>query len=157
MGEQKVEQTWELPPHDRLASITRGHVAQLEASSSDKVWKINGLAHLVLTTVGRRTGATHKVALSPWFDAEGRPVVAATSAGHTKDPAWFLNVRDRTEPEVHCRVQTGAFWAETEILDGEEYDRIWASILEDRDFFADYRTTSGRVIPLVRLIQTRPA
>ena len=157
MGEQKVEQTWVLPSYEKLAAITRGHVAELERSKSDKTWTVNGLAHLVLTTIGRRSGTPHKVALSPWFDPDGRPIIAATSAGHTQHPAWFLNLRDRSEPEVHCLTQDGAYWAETEILEGEEYDPIWSLIVEDRGFFADYRTLSGRVIPLVRLIVTRSA
>jgi deazaflavin-dependent oxidoreductase (nitroreductase family) len=157
MGNQKVEQTWQLPRQDELANITRGHVEQLESSSSAKAWKAHGLPHLVLTTIGRTSRQPRKVALSPWFDPEGRPILAATSAGAAKDPAWFLNLRDREEPEVHCRVQDRAFWAETEILEGDEYDRIWSLVITDREFFADYRSTSGRIIPLVRLLETRLA
>ena len=157
MGEQRVEQTWDLPPQEKLAAITRGHVARLEASDADDAWRANGLPHVVLTSIGRRSGEPRKVALSPWTDPGGRPIVAATSAGHTRDPAWYRNLRDRPDEEVHCRFQDRARWMRPEIVEGEEHERLWELIVADRPFFADYRTRSGRTIPLVRLIEVRPA
>ena len=136
---------------------TARHVAALETSDADDVWRVSGMEHVVLTTVGRRSGAPHKVALAIWREPDGTAVVAGSANGEDHHPAWFLNLRDREAPEVHCRVQHGQFWSVPEILDGDEYDQVWQCLVDDRPFFADYAKDIDRTIPLVRLPKTRPA
>jgi hypothetical protein len=58
---------------------------------------------------------------------------------------------------VYVRVQRGEFWSVPEILDGDEYDRIWAGLTADRAWYVDYQAKTDRRIPLVRLPETRPA
>ena len=53
--------------------------------------------------------------------------------------------------------QHGRFWAKAEILDGEDYDRTWAALTADREYYRDYQTRCERPIPLVRLHELRPA
>ena len=60
-------------------------------------------------------------------------------------------------PEVLVRVQGGAFWAEPQTLEGDEYARMWAALIADRPYYADYQTRTDRRIPLVRLVELRPA
>ena len=81
----------------------------------------DGRHHLLLRTVGRKSGKEHKVALPTWVDPEGRRVVVASFAGAPGHPSWYLNLSDRTaNPEVLCRVQGGrTFWSEPEILEGD--------------------------------------
>ena len=43
------------------------------------------------------------------------------------------------------------------VLEGEEYDRIWAALVADRPFYADYQSRTTRRLPLVRLVERRPA
>jgi deazaflavin-dependent oxidoreductase (nitroreductase family) len=113
---------------------------------------------VLLRTIGRRSGQEHKVALPTWFDPEGRRVVVASFAGAAQHPAWYLNLSDRAaNPEVRCRVAGGEYWSEPEILDGDEYDRVWALLVADRAWYADYQQRTDRRIPLVRLPETRPA
>lgn len=157
MGEQKVEQLWETPSLEEIPVITRAHVQAMEASDADEAWQIAGMHHVVLYTTGRKTGKEHKVALPTWLDPDGHRIVAGSFAGHDHHPAWFLNLRDRKEPEVRCRVQGRSFFSVPEILEGEEYDRIWALFTEDRAWYLDYQAKTTRRIPLVRLPETRPA
>lgn len=146
------------PPRDEIPGISRAHVAAMEASDADAIWIGAGMHHLVLRTVGRRSGNEHKVALPYWRDADGARIVVASFAGAPDHPSWYLNLSDRTaNPEVLVRLQRRSFWAEPEILDGEEYDRIWAAIVADRPFYDDYRTRTERLLPLVRLVERRPA
>jgi deazaflavin-dependent oxidoreductase (nitroreductase family) len=108
--------------------------------------------HLLLRTIGRRSGNEHKVALPFWRDPDGHRIVVASFAGAPADPAWYLNLLDRTaNPRVLVRVQGGSFLAEAEVLDGDEHARIWGLLVVDRPHYADYQRTTDRVIPLVRL------
>lgn len=155
---QKVEQTWETPPLDEIPRISAVHVQAMETTDADEVWQQAGMHHVLLRTVGRRSGTEHKVALPFWRDPDGQRIVVASYAGAERDPAWFTNLADRAaNPEVLVRVQGGAFWSVPEILDGDEYDRIWALLVADRAWYADYQARTDRRIPLVRLPETRPA
>jgi len=155
---QKVTQTWETPPLEEIPRISRLHVEAMESSDDDAVWVQAGMHHVVLCTVGRKTGKEHKVALPFWRDPDGHRVVVASFAGAPGHPSWFLNLRDRrANPEVLCRVQGGAYWSVPEILDGDEYERIWSLLTGDRPWYRDYQSRTQRRIPLVRLPETRPA
>jgi deazaflavin-dependent oxidoreductase (nitroreductase family) len=146
------------PPREEVPGISRQHVMAMEASDADDVWVLAGMHHVVLTTIGRKSGKVHKVALPFWLDPEGRRVVVASFSGAPEHPSWFLNLRDRTvNPEVHVRVQDGAFWAEPAILEGDDYKRTWAGLTADRGYYNDYQTRTDRRIPLVRLVEMRPA
>ena len=80
------------------------------------------MQHVLLRTIGRRSGNEHKVALPFWRDPDGHRIIVASFAGAPKDPAWFLNLSDQTaNPEVLVRVQGGLFWADAQILAGADY------------------------------------
>jgi deazaflavin-dependent oxidoreductase (nitroreductase family) len=146
------------PPREKIPAISRMHVAAMETMSDDSVWIGAGMHHVVLRTIGRKSGNEHKVALPFWRDAGGQRIVVASFAGAPAHPSWFLNLTDRTaNPEVLVKVQDHAFWAEAEILEGPEYDEIWDRLTADRPFYADYSTRTERKIPLVRLVELRPA
>ena len=156
--DQHVEQAWETPSQEEIPVITKMHVSALESSDDDAVWVQAGMHHVLLSTIGRKSGDTHKVALPFWRDPDGGRVVVASFAGATKDPAWFVNLADRSaNPKVLVRVQGGSYWSEPEILDGDEYDRIWKLLNEDRAWYDNYQAKTERRIPLVRLPETDPA
>jgi deazaflavin-dependent oxidoreductase (nitroreductase family) len=146
------------PTRDEIPEISRGHVAAMEATDDDAAWVIAGMHHVVLHTIGRRSGKEHKVALPFWADSEGRPVVVGSFAGAPQHPSWYLNLSDRrANPEVLVRRQGTLYWSDAEILDGDEYAAIWASLTADRPHYNDYQTRTGRRLPLVRLPVSRPA
>ncbi|MCH2426783.1 MAG: nitroreductase family deazaflavin-dependent oxidoreductase [Acidimicrobiales bacterium] len=153
---QKVEMEWETPSHDQIIEISRGHVMGMEMSDDDAVWCVAGMHHVLLHTIGRRSGDEHKVALPFWRDADGHRIVVGSFAGSTSDPSWVLNLRNReANPRVKVRIQGGMFWSEHVVLDGgPERDALWAALLEDRAWYADYQAKTDRVIPLVRLAET---
>jgi deazaflavin-dependent oxidoreductase (nitroreductase family) len=146
------------PTRDEIVGISQQHVAMMESSDSDDVWIWVGMHHVLLHTVGRRSGKQHKVALPFWRDAEGRRIIVASFAGAPTDPSWFLNLSDTTaNPEVLVRVQGGLFWADAQILDGEDYASTWAALVVDRPHYEDYKAKTDRRIPLVRLVELRAA
>jgi deazaflavin-dependent oxidoreductase (nitroreductase family) len=130
----------------------------METSDSDEVWIWAGMHHVLLHTIGRRTGNEHKVALPFWRDPEGHRIVVASFAGAPTDPAWFLNLSDpAANAEVRVRAQGSVFWARPEVLDGDERTRIWDLLTVDRPHYADYQSGTDRCLPLVRLRELRPA
>ncbi len=145
------------PDRSEIPAISASHVAMMEASDDDRVWVWVNMHHVVLRTIGRRSGTEHKVALPFWRDPGGQRIVVASFSGAPKDPAWYLNLADRAaNPEVYVRVQGGAYWSVPEVLEGSEYDAIWQGLIADRPHYADYQADTERRIPLVRLPQTRP-
>lgn len=156
--EQHVEQAWETPSLDEIPVITKGHVAALESTDDDAAWVLANMHHIVITTIGRKSGAEHKVALPFWRDPDGHRIVVASYAGAPQHPSWYLNLADRTaNPEIRCRVQHGEFWSVPEILEGDEHTRIWGLLTEDRAWYNGYQAKTQRTIPLVRFPETRPA
>jgi deazaflavin-dependent oxidoreductase (nitroreductase family) len=156
-GSQKLEQTWETPSLEDIPVISRSHVEALEASDDDAVWIPFGQVLVLLHTVGRKSGKQHKVPLPVWWDPDGHRIVVASFAGAPHHPAWFLNLRDRTDPEVLVRFQHGRYWSVPEILEGEDYEQVWALLTADRAWYNDYQAKTVRRIPLVRLRESRPA
>lgn len=155
---QKVEQTWETPSLDEISVLSRGHVEAMETMDIDDVWQQVGMHHVLLRTVGRKSGKEHKVALPFWRDADGQRIVVASFAGAPQHPSWFLNLQDtKANPEVLIKTQEGSFWSVPEILDGDDYDRNWEQLNADRAWYQNYQKKTDRRIPLVRLAETRPA
>ncbi len=158
-GDQRVSQFWETPPRDQIPKLSRAHVAAMQQMDDDVVWVQAGMPHVLLRTIGRRSGQEHLVALPTWTDPDGHRIVVASFSGAPKHPAWYLNLTDRTaNPRVLCRVQGGEYWSTPEILEsGDERQRIWDLLLQDRAWYADYQAATDRVIPLVRLRAEDPA
>ena len=68
---QKVEMEWETPSHDEIIEISKAHVAGLEMSDDDAVWCVAGMHHVLLHTIGRKSGNEHKVAYPSGETATG--------------------------------------------------------------------------------------
>jgi len=153
---QKVQQVWETPSLEEIPVLTKAHVQAMESSDDDLIWVQAGMHHVLLTTVGRRSGTAHQVALPTWRDPDGHRIVVASFAGAPGHPSWYLNLQDRSaNPEVRCRIQGGEYWSVPEILDDDDYQRTWDLLCADRAWYNDYQAKTERRIPLVRLPETR--
>jgi deazaflavin-dependent oxidoreductase (nitroreductase family) len=150
---QRANAEFRTPTRDEIVAISAKHVAMMETSDADDTWIWVGMEHLLLRTIGRRSGNEHKVALPFWRNPSGERVVVASFGGAPTDPAWFLNLSDRSaNPDVLVKVQGGSFRTVPAILDGDDYATTWAGLVADRPWYDDYVAKSGgRRIPLVRL------
>lgn len=154
----QANESFREPSREDIVRISHQHVAAMESSADSAIWVLAGMHHVLLHTVGRRSGNLHKVALPYWLDGDGHRIVVASFAGAPQDPAWFSNLSDRVvNPEVLVVVQDGRFWADPQILDGADYDLTWAQLTADRPYYNDYRSRTDRRIPLVRLVPIRAA
>ena len=149
---------FETPERSTIIPSTREHVAAMETSGDPKVWVGAGMHHLMLRMTGRKSGEERKVALPFWEDDDGHRIVVGSYAGDERHPGWVLNLQDReTNPEVYVRFAGGAYWADAEFLDGDDYIAVWSALCEDRPFYRDYQARTERRIPLIRLREKRPA
>ena len=146
------------PPRDQIPAISAAHVAILESGNGEEFWVAAGMSHLILRTIGRRSGNEHKVALPYWAEADGQRIVVGSFAGGPQHPAWYLNLIARdTNAEVLVREREGSYWAEPEVFEGPEYDQIWSALIIDRPFYVGYTKRTSRTLPLVRLRRLRSA
>ena len=146
------------PPRDQIPAISAAHVAVLESGNGEEFWVAAGMSHLILRTIGRRSGNEHKVALPYWADADGERIVVGSFAGAPQHPAWYLNLTaGDINAEVLVREREGSYWAEPEVLERPDYEQVWAALIVDRPFYVGYTKRTSRTLPLVRLRRLRPA
>ena len=130
----------------------------MEHSDADSTWIWVGMEHVLLRTIGRRSGREHKVALPFWRDSGGHRILVASFAGAERHPAWYLNLSDRAaNPELLVRVQGGLWWMRAESLSGTDYSEVWSALVTDRPSYGEYQKQTDRRIPLVRLTEVRRA
>jgi deazaflavin-dependent oxidoreductase (nitroreductase family) len=145
------------PSRSEILGISRMHVAAMLASDEGDAWGQPWMRNLLLRTVGRKSGHEHDVALPYWEDDEDHKYVVASFSGASAHPAWFVNLSDRAaNPEVWVKEQGSTYWAEAQVLEGEDHERIWRQLTVDRPHYDDYQANCERRIPLVRLVPTRP-
>ncbi|MFE3222212.1 nitroreductase/quinone reductase family protein [Nocardia sp. NPDC059228] len=140
------------PEQAELVELGRKHVMGMEYTDAEEVWISSGMEHLLLQTVGRRSGKTHKVALPFWVDAAGHRIVVASFIGAPQHPAWYWNLTDTAaNAEVRVKLRAADLRARPQILEDPEYQEVWDALTTDREFYRDYQSRTERRIPLVRL------
>jgi deazaflavin-dependent oxidoreductase (nitroreductase family) len=140
------------PPRWMIRWNTRLQVWIYEKSGGRIFTRAMRMHHLLLYSIGRRSGREAVACLPYWIDPDGQRVVVASMAGGPRHPAWYHNVSDReANPEVRVRDKRQVFQARAEVLEGEERETIWKELTLDRPFYRGYREKCERQIPLVRL------
>ena len=92
------------PPREEIPGISRQHVAYMESAPDDEaVWVVAGMHHVVLHTLGRKSGTEHKVALPFWRDQDGSRVVVASFSGATGSAKAPSSFGRRTSPDATTR------------------------------------------------------
>ena len=80
----------------------------MESSDADEAWCIAGMHHVILHTIGRKSGNEHKVALPYWVDRDGNRVVVASFSGAPEHPSLVPQPeRPRRQPRGE---DPGAGW-----------------------------------------------
>ena len=76
-----------------------------------------GLAVLLLTTIGRKTGRKHTVPLQHFLESD-KTIVVASKGGSENHPHWYLNLRSNPQVVVQIKKSKISMFATTAI--GEE-------------------------------------
>lgn len=124
------------------------HVRLYEETDGEQGYLWNGATCLVLTTKGRKSGATRKHALICGFDGD-TPVIVASQGGAPTHPNWYHNLT--AEPHVKVQVKGDRFDAVARTAEGTERDRLWKIMTDVWPNYDSYQERTTRVIPVVVL------
>jgi deazaflavin-dependent oxidoreductase (nitroreductase family) len=128
-----------------LKAVGKLNVPLYRASRGRLFGQIAGTPVLLLTTVGRRSGAPRTVPVVYLPDDE-RLVVIGSNAGHETAPAWSLNLEANPVAEVEIGGERRNVRAR--VAEGEERTELWRKMNEQYSGFDDYSARTTREIRL---------
>jgi deazaflavin-dependent oxidoreductase (nitroreductase family) len=128
-----------------LKAVGKLNVPLYRASRGRLFGQIAGTPVLLLTTVGRRSGAPRTVPVVYLPDGE-RMVVIGSNAGHETAPAWSLNLEANPVAEVEVGRERRNVRAR--VAEGEERAELWRKMNEQYSGFDDYNARTTREIRL---------
>jgi deazaflavin-dependent oxidoreductase (nitroreductase family) len=135
------------PPGLALRTVNKLVASRLRRKGG----QINGFNGLVLTTIGRKTGAERTNPVG-WFPGkDGSWLIVASANGAVANPAWYYNIAahpDQVQIEVDGRTVAVA----AEQLHGAERAEAWQQIAASAPRFAGYQQKTDRELPVIRLV-----
>ena len=105
--------------------------------------KVNRAPVLLLTTTGRKSGQRRTAPVVYLADGE-KLVVIGSNAGHSRTPAWSLNLKANPEAEIEVgreRRRVGA-----RVATGDERAELWRKHVEQYSGFDEYEARTDREI-----------
>ncbi|MCP4142326.1 MAG: nitroreductase family deazaflavin-dependent oxidoreductase [Chloroflexi bacterium] len=124
------------------------HVERYEGSGGTEgtTLRETGLAVIIVTNRGRKTGAIRKTPLMRVVDGENY-ILIASQGGAPKHPLWYHNLK--ADPNVEIRDKTEVTPMRVREVDDEaERERLWAIAVEAFPPYQDYKEKTERVIPI---------
>ena len=128
-----------------LKTFGKLHIPLYRASRGRLFGRLDCAPVLLLTTVGRRSGRPRTAPVV--YLAEGeRLIVIGSNAGHSKAPAWSLNLEANPVAEVELGAERRNVLAR--VAEGEERAELWRKVNEMYSGFDDYSARTTREIRL---------
>jgi deazaflavin-dependent oxidoreductase (nitroreductase family) len=113
--------------------------------------KLMGLSALILTTVGRKSGAERTNPVG-WFPGkDGSWLIVASAAGAAGNPAWYYNIAAHPD-QVQIEVEGRKVAVVAEQLHGAERAEAWDQIAATAPRFGKYQQKTDRELPVIRLV-----
>jgi deazaflavin-dependent oxidoreductase (nitroreductase family) len=107
----------------------------------------SGLAVIIVTNTGNKTGAIRKTPLMRVKDGDNY-VLIGSKGGAPEHPVWVYNLRAAPDVEIRDLAEVQAMRVR-EVEDGEERERLWAVGVDAFPPYAEYKERAGeRVIPV---------
>lgn len=128
-----------------LKTFGKLHIPLYRASRGRLFGQLDRAPVLLLTTVGRRSGRPRTAPVVYLADGE-RLIVIGSNAGHTKAPAWSLNLEANPVAEVELGAERRNVKAR--IAEGEKRAELWRRVNEMYSGFDDYSARTAREIRL---------
>ncbi|MFY2861004.1 nitroreductase family deazaflavin-dependent oxidoreductase [Mycobacterium sp. THU-M104] len=100
----------------------------------------------LLTTTGRKTGEP-RVSPLLYLRERDRVVLVASKGGSDKHPLWYLNLK--ANPQVFVQIKDEVLQLQARDATEEERAEYWPKLEAMYPSFADYRSWTDRVIPIV--------
>ena len=131
----------------------RNQAEEFEASGGTKNG-MNGMAIVVVTSVGAKTGKLRKTPLMR-VEHDGEYAVVASLGGAPNNPVWYYNLKKNP----HVELQDGPVKKDyiAREVSGEERDFWWDRSVAAFPDYANYQKKTDRVIPVFVLTETTAA
>ncbi len=130
------------------AEWVSNQVQLYEESNGAEGSELRGLAVIIVTHRGRRTGNTRKTPLMKVADGDGY-VLVASLGGAPKNPVWYYNLIEDPTVEIRDHAEVHSMRARL-VEDPAERDRLWALAVAAYPDYKAYQERTERVIPLFR-------
>jgi deazaflavin-dependent oxidoreductase (nitroreductase family) len=127
------------------ATWAADQVAQIENSGGTEGNELNGMAVVILTTVGAKSGKVRKTPLMR-VEHDVKYAVVASLGGAPKNPVWYYNVK--ANPNVTLRDATQVFDMVAREVTGDEKAIWWERAVEAFPDYANYQKKTDREIPV---------
>lgn len=146
------------PSGSRGASFPRGRAMTAFLALNVMLYRLlrgrlPGPPHLLLTTIGARTGVERVVPLRYFKDGDDAWLVVGSAGGAARHPAWYRNLAAHPD-QVWIEVGRRRLRVTAESLHDGDREERWRWITSTAPNFAAYERRTDRELPLVRL---RPA
>lgn len=125
---------------------TADHVDRYLASDGDDGYEFDGAKCVVLTTRGRRTGATRRSPLIRVSDGD-RYLLVASMGGAPNHPSWYLNLV--ANPNITIQDRAEAYEMVARTADPHEKAKLWPLAVAQWPDYEVYQERAERDIPLV--------
>lgn len=146
----KVRRDWVTEHREQYlrSGGTEGHIVDITAVGGHAF-----ATHCMIKYKGRKSGKTFITALC-YGDIGGEVVIVASKGGADVHPEWYLNIV--ASKEIEFQVATQAFHATWREPVGAEREKVWAFMVDNFPFYANYQKSTQRLIPLVMLKAIEP-
>ena len=123
----------------------RKQVEEYEGSGGTKGTTLRGRPVVIVTNIGRKTGALRKTPLMRVVDGD-RYVLVGSRGGAPEHPKWVGNLR--ANPDVEIRDSTAVRRYRVREVEGEERARLWDLAVAAFPPYAEYQMRTERRIPV---------
>jgi F420H(2)-dependent quinone reductase len=106
---------------------------------------LQGIAVILLTTVGAKTGKLRKTPLMR-VEHDGQYAIVGSLGGAPKNPVWYYNVKKNPRVELQDGTVTCDYDARE--VSGDEKAAWWERAVEAFPPYAEYQTKTDRQIPV---------
>jgi deazaflavin-dependent oxidoreductase (nitroreductase family) len=129
----------------------RKQAEDFEASNGEGSGDMRGMAIIVVTSVGAKSGKLRKTPLMR-VEHDGEYAAVASLGGAPNNPVWYHNLKKNP----HVELQDGPVKKDyiARELSGEERDLWWDRAVKAFPDYANYQTKTERVIPVFVLTET---
>ena len=116
-----------------------------ESSSGTEGITLRGLPVVIVTNIGRRTGAIRKTPLMRVVDGKSY-ILVASMGGAPKHPVWYYNLKANPNVEIRDGVHVHKMRVR-EVKDAQERQRLFQISVEAFPPYEEYQRKTERLIP----------
>jgi len=124
----------------------RNQVELYESSGGTEGTLLNGMAVIIVTNKGRKTGAIRKTPLMRVADGDNY-VLVASRGGAPTHPVWYYNLQADPNVEIRDGVDVHSMKVR-EVEDSAERQRLWDIAVEAFPPYQEYQDKTDRSIPV---------